>query len=212
MAKLLVSVRSGNEAVAASEGGAAVIDVKEPLNGPLGRAGYDVWREVRMATPPDILLSLALGELGDWTDSEIESVPADACSGFAFRKIGLAQSTADWAECLARFRSTFDSTQSEAASWVAVVYLDWRVASAPPPDSIVSEALGNANCRGVLFDTWHKKAERTAVDFTSWKPLFGRVRDSRRFIALAGSLDARAIEAISVLEPDIFAVRVRRVR
>ncbi|GIS63269.1 MAG: hypothetical protein CM1200mP2_54940 [Planctomycetaceae bacterium] len=36
---LLVSVRSGQEARAAIEGGCAVLDVKEPAHGPLGMAG-----------------------------------------------------------------------------------------------------------------------------------------------------------------------------
>ena len=42
-AKLLVSVRSAAEAAAALEGGAHVIDVKEPLNGALGNV--ELWRE-----------------------------------------------------------------------------------------------------------------------------------------------------------------------
>ena len=37
--QLLVSVRSPAEALAALEGGAALIDVKEPARGSLGRAG-----------------------------------------------------------------------------------------------------------------------------------------------------------------------------
>ena len=39
MAKLLVSVRSADEAEVALEGGADIIDVKEPLHGSLGWAG-----------------------------------------------------------------------------------------------------------------------------------------------------------------------------
>ena len=192
--------------MAASEAGAAIIDVKEPLNGSLGRAGYDVWSEVRNATRPDILLSLALGELADWTDSDIESVPTDACSGFAFRKIGLAQAPRNWAKRLEQFRHAFDARQSGTSGWVAVVYLDWRIANSPPPDFIVGEALGTENCHGVLFDTWQKKSERSVMD-SAWKPLLGRVQDSGRFIALAGSLDAEAIARLRSLEPDIFAVR-----
>jgi len=49
MAALLVSVRSAAEALAALAGGAAVIDVKEPSRGPLGRADGDVWRAVLAA-------------------------------------------------------------------------------------------------------------------------------------------------------------------
>ena len=44
--KLLVSVRSAAEALTALEGGAALIDVKEPAHGSLGRADLQVIGEV----------------------------------------------------------------------------------------------------------------------------------------------------------------------
>src|SRR5947209_8028398 len=43
---LLVSVRSAAEARAALDGGAALIDIKEPARGPLGRADDGVMAEV----------------------------------------------------------------------------------------------------------------------------------------------------------------------
>jgi (5-formylfuran-3-yl)methyl phosphate synthase len=57
----------------------------------------------------------------------------------------------------------------------------------------------------VLFDTWDKTSG-TRLD-AKWKPQVDRVRDTGRFVALAGSLDIEAIERLAVLEPDIFAVR-----
>ena len=68
MPALLVSVRSAAEALAARAGGAAVIDVKEPARGPLGRADVDVWREIFAAIPPVVPVSVALGELSEWRD------------------------------------------------------------------------------------------------------------------------------------------------
>ena len=41
----------------------------------------------------------------------------------------------------------------------------------------------------------------------TWKPMVDRVRDSGRFVALAGSLDVEAIGRLAPLAPDIFAVR-----
>src|SRR5258708_20746520 len=63
MIELLVSVRSAAEAEAALAGGAGLIDVKEPLRGPLGRADNAIVRSViapGARTPP---VSAALGEL-----------------------------------------------------------------------------------------------------------------------------------------------------
>jgi uncharacterized protein (UPF0264 family) len=57
---LLVSVRSADEARRAIVARAAIIDVKEPDRGSLGRAECSVWVEVRSALPPIIPLSVAL--------------------------------------------------------------------------------------------------------------------------------------------------------
>src|SRR5262245_33040885 len=103
MAGLLVSVRSADEARAALAGGAAVIDVKEPDRGPLGRADARVWRDVRRVVPPTISVSVALGELPDWAD---QSSPAPSSfDGIAYRKLGLAGSGLDWASRWARLRA-----------------------------------------------------------------------------------------------------------
>ena len=81
VAKLLVSVRSGVEALAALAGGADVIDVKEPSHGPLGRAEFALWREVRGRVPPTVPMSVALGELSEWSDADIVQVPHAAMVG-----------------------------------------------------------------------------------------------------------------------------------
>lgn len=85
--RLLVSVRSADEALAALCGGVDIIDVKEPFRGPLGMADDEVIRSVaeqvfnehpRIKLPfgaDDPLegrrpraFSIALGELTDWFD------------------------------------------------------------------------------------------------------------------------------------------------
>ena len=94
---------------------------------------------------------------------------------------------------------------SPAPVWVAVVYIDWQAARAPDPDAIIDAAGAIDECRGVLFDTWDK-SQRSGIDL-AWKPVIDRVRDSGRFVALAGSLDVEAIGRLAPLAPDIFAVR-----
>ena len=205
MAKLLVSVRSRDEALAALAGGADVIDVKEPLYGPLGRATPAVWREVREVVPPHIPLSVALGELGEWLDVDDENVAASTLAGVSYCKLGLSHAPPDW---FARWRALckrWSQIGSSPPGWIAVVYIDWQAARAPEPDSIIQAAGKFDECQGVLFDTWDKTGGMR-LDRT-WKPRVDRVRDTGRFVALAGSLDIDAIGRLAVLEPDIFAVR-----
>ena len=77
--RLLVSVRSPEEAAAAMAGGANIIDVKEPTRGSLGMAGVDVIEAIadqmesfqktqkrllpKDRSPDPIPLSVALGEV-----------------------------------------------------------------------------------------------------------------------------------------------------
>lgn len=205
MAKLLISVRSRDEASAALAGGADIIDVKEPVNGSLGRAPFAVWRQVRQVVPSSIPMSVALGELGDGFGAQSVDTPPGAWAGVSFRKIGLAGAPPDWIERWSSLRRHSRELDSSDPAWVAVVYMDWQFARAPDPDAIIRAAGEIDDCRGVLFDTWDK-SRCWGIDLT-WKPLVDRVRDAGRFVALAGSLDVEAIGRLAPLAPDIFAVR-----
>jgi uncharacterized protein (UPF0264 family) len=212
VAKLLVSVRSASEAQAALAGGAAIIDVKEPSRGPLGRAPCSAWRRVRKEVPASVLVSVALGELNEWWASEPVALPRGCWSGIDFRKLGLANAGPDWRDCWRSLRERLDVEETVrpgapcgCPDWVAVVYLDWGAARAPDPDDVIQAAAEIENCRGVLFDTWDKS--RLIGYDPSWARRIARVRKAGRFVALAGSLDVAAIRRLRPLEPDVFAVR-----
>src|SRR5690349_149197 len=132
MAGLLVSVRSAVEAAAAVDGGAAVIDVKEPSRGPLGRAAAKVWAEVRQAVPAEIPVSVALGELAD--GAEPTAPGRTALAGIAFRKLGLAGAGQDWIGRWAGVRAAWGG----GPAWVAVVYADAEAAASPPAEAILA--------------------------------------------------------------------------
>jgi len=112
--QLLVSVRSAAEAVIALEGGAALIDVKEPANGSLGRADTQVIRDVVGAVALRRPVSAALGE---WIDDAGLIPDAD----LRYVKWGLAgcRYSADWRSELARLLDSQRRPQS-----VLVAYAD----------------------------------------------------------------------------------------
>ena len=62
--QLLVSVRSAEEVGPALEGGADIIDAKEPDRGSLGPVvGCDARRDIRRVPPENQPVSVALGDL-----------------------------------------------------------------------------------------------------------------------------------------------------
>jgi (5-formylfuran-3-yl)methyl phosphate synthase len=205
LAKLLVSVRSPVEARAAVAGGAAIIDVKEPSRGALGRADFSVWRAVREAVPATLPVSVALGEISEWNGS----APVDRASipwrGIGFVKLGLAGAPPDWFQSWRASQAQISEPTAHAPAWVAVVYVDWERANAPHPDAILGKFLEVDECRVVLFDSWDKSCRTRIVE--DWNRRIVHVRKSGRLVALAGSLDEPEIRRLARLEPDYFAVR-----
>ncbi len=197
MPRLLVSVRSATEAMAAFAGGADLIDIKEPSRGPLGRADDAVIAAIVAAVAGRRPVSAALGEL-------TEQTPIPVVAGLSYLKVGLAnRQTADWRGQLRRL-----AARCGPALLVPVAYADWQRAHAPLPNEVLAVAveLGGAV---FLLDTWQKTG-RTLLDFCrspelSW--LCQSAAASGMAVALAGSLREPIIRQVLALGPDIIAVR-----
>ncbi|MHC5543825.1 (5-formylfuran-3-yl)methyl phosphate synthase, partial [Singulisphaera rosea] len=90
-------------------------------------------------------------------------------------------------------------------SWVAVAYADWQKAKAPTPRAVLDAALATEDCSAILVDTWDKAAP-SPLDL-SWADWISHARSGGLKVVLAGGLDADAIQRLSPLAPDLFAVR-----
>ncbi len=209
MARLLVSVRSADEAQAALDGGADIIDVKEPRRGPLGWADPAIWSEIRCVVPATIPMSVALGEAAEWSFDSAKFLSPKFWRGITFAKLGLAGLDPDWISRWMSLRAYFEKNFPEKCSWVAVIYADWELAKAPPPDQILNIALENPRFRGVLVDTWSKGVRPNVEIAPEWQDRGKRVKDSGRFLAWAGGLGISEIERFNAWNhaPDIIAVR-----
>jgi uncharacterized protein (UPF0264 family) len=194
--KLLVSVRSADEALAALAGGADLIDVKEPTRGPLGAADDAVIRDVIGAVGGRVPVSAALGEWADWHHREL---PA----GLDYAKWGLARRAAPATAVMTQIR-----TSSYARRPVLVAYADFGRAGSPDPGWLASQAV-RYEFPAFLIDTAVKDGTRL-LDWIAPAALAAlryRLADAGVPLALAGSLDEASIRALAALEPDWFAVR-----
>ena len=202
MTALLVSVRDAGEALAALDGGADWIDVKEPSRGALGRADLEVITKVVRTVAGRRPVSVALGELNDETISIIRQLP----KGLELVKVGLAGCAMhpDWRGTWADVATTLSTDVGLAA----VAYADWRRADAPSPREVLQtgRAIG---CRALLVDTFDKCGPNS---LDGWRDdglsdFVGDVRATGMLLALAGSLTLENVDRALELAPNLFAVR-----
>src|SRR5689334_20772542 len=131
-AQLLVSVRSAAEARLALMHGAALIDIKEPARGSLGRADDAVIATVVDEVAGRCPVSAALGELRDFR------VLPWGWEPLSFVKWGLSDCAGtNWQRVLIRHSERLGSRV------VTVAYADAERAQAPPVEEVVAFACGH---------------------------------------------------------------------
>jgi uncharacterized protein (UPF0264 family) len=199
---LLVSVRDVDEAEAALQGGATLIDVKEPAHGSLGKAELNTIASVVRRVAGRAPVSVAMGELIE----ESFDVPP----GVQFAKWGLAKCAGNlrWRDQLSRLRRLHPQSQI-----VTVGYADWQCAQSPPIDEVRDFACEQGGV--FLIDTCCKeptgfRAKPTLLDWVDepWiRDTIAKCRAANVRLALAGSLSAELIRQLAPLAPDWFAVR-----
>ncbi len=214
-AQLLVSVRSAEEAAAALAGGATIIDIKEPDRGSLGRCDPAAIGEIAALVRrhrPETLLSAALGEVRESTDSP--PLPAECAESLNLVKSGLSGlvpqngGTSNWQEVWHRCRTEHSRHTRSAAQWVAVSYADAARSGSPSPEDVLAEGR-RLGCPVLLIDTYVKD-ESTLLDWLSMADL-RRLRqathDGNMKLALAGRISISLLPQILAVDPDIVAVR-----
>lgn len=214
--RLLVSVRSPEEALAAVAGGCDILDIKEPNHGSLGMAAPEVSARIVKAVQtvaPQLPVSAALGEVIEWPSrsnenrtSGLPTVPA----GLTLLKIGCAglRTRPDWRNAWSELRRATTESLPMGPQWVAVAYADWEAADAPPVAEIVQAALSD-DCCGLLIDT-STKSKRWLLDWISLGELeiiADKVHSKGLFLALAGSLTAAHLPKLRSIAVDVLAIR-----
>jgi len=190
---LLVSVRNLAEARIAYGGGADIVDVKEPANGPLGAATHAVLREIADELRGKVSLSAALGE---WEPGLSPRMGEDVrAMGYERVKFGPSRlkSVEEW---------------WMMSGMVAVAYadpLDARVS----PESVLEWGIAHGSGT-FLIDTFDKSGGTSLgiLGIDRLRKLRQRAAAEEVRFALAGGVTARDIQRYAgVLRPDWFAVR-----
>jgi uncharacterized protein (UPF0264 family) len=208
--QLLVSVRSALEVLPALEGGADIIDAKEPGRGSLGPVTQGTLVAIARRVPGERGLSVALGDLSEAVQVRraMERVANVARAGETFVKLGFAgvRSPALMAFLLAE--AVKQTSAAPGVRVIAVAYADHHRAGSLPSDD-AARIAGETGAAGVLLDTFIKDGR----DLLFWlsppqlEDWVERVRSRRLVAGLAGSLRGDPFEAACAAQPDVVGVR-----
>jgi uncharacterized protein (UPF0264 family) len=208
--RLLVSVRSASEVVPALQGGADIIDAKEPANGSLGRVSPATLLAIARRVPNERGLSVALGDLTDRAQACTAIEHARSCvrTGETYVKLGFAGLKSPGLIGSLLAEAVRLSGGALGVHVVAVAYADHIRAGAFPPDDIV-EIASDAGATGVLLDTFVKDQGNLLSwlrppELDAW---VARLREKGLLAALAGSLRGHSFEVACAAQPDIIGIR-----
>jgi (5-formylfuran-3-yl)methyl phosphate synthase len=203
--QLLLSVRDEAEAIAATMGGAHIIDVKDPAAGALGRPAPGVVRAIRAAIPGVLPVSVALGD-GPFEPDEVSAAALKAADdGAAFVKVGLRDTPAPRAVVILRAVRT---ALPAAVRLVVAGFADSARAGSPRAEDIPALAA-TAGADGCLLDTAIKDGRGLChwLDDAALAAFVNACRGHRLRCALAGSLTVADLPRIALARPDIVGVR-----
>lgn len=192
--RLLVSVADAEEAEAAVEGGADIIDAKDPGAGPLGAVSLPALHDILRAVDGRRPVTAALGDAREEAAIR-ELASAFVAAGVWLVKIGFAgHSSTPRARSLLAACLDGAAHHSPARSRrpvVAVAYADAIDAGAPSVNAIVGLAVA-AGAHGVLVDTFSKDGPglRELMSSKALAAALEPARQSGLMTAIAGRLSA----------------------
>lgn len=207
--QLLISVVNEKEAQAAADGGADIVDVKNPHEGALGANFPHVIRKIRQCTPEILPVSAAIGDAPDKPGATaLAALGASVCN-VQYVKVGLyGTKTPNQAIFLLKQVCRAVREYNFGIKIIAAAYADAHIIGAFPAleSPFVSFEAGADGC---MLDTAVKNGN-TLFSYLGDDELQGFVRDCHKnglVCALAGSLKDADIPRLSKISPDIIGFR-----
>jgi (5-formylfuran-3-yl)methyl phosphate synthase len=200
--QLLVSVSNHIEARAALDGGADIIDAKDPHAGALGAVSLEAFAHIHRVAAPIAPVSAALGDA--WDASSIARAVRDFTeAGATFVKIGFAG-----IDDAARVQGLLAAArQGASARVVAVAYADRQHSDVPFMRLV--KAASTTGVMGILIDTCDKQGPglRRLVDASTLRAWVSTAREAGLFVAAAGKLTIDDLWWVRACGADIAGVR-----
>jgi uncharacterized protein (UPF0264 family) len=205
--KLMISAISAAEAQVALEGGAEIVDIKNPEEGSLGAQSPNVIREIRNLCHGKAETSAAIGDMPNLPGTAALAALGAAVCGVDYIKVGLwgPKNETEARVLLQRVRQ---SLEKYPVSVIAAGYADSMRAGTLDPRCLPRLAA-SAGMDGLLLDTAIKDG-RSLFDFLDAQRLRSMAEQAHAaglMFGLAGSLGAQDISPARDLGADIVGVR-----
>jgi uncharacterized protein (UPF0264 family) len=208
--QLLVSVRSADEVAPAIEGGADIIDAKEPARGALGRVSADTLLAILSRVPPECCISVALGDVSsaDEVDSALAGCSHIDHSSPIYLKVGFAGVTSPATIRRLIHHTVRGASRHPILQIIPVAYADARRARTVAPH-VLLELAAESRATGLLVDTYIKDGR----GLLSWFPpatlaqMIGAVHREGLVAAVAGALKPDDIYLLRGVGADVIGVR-----
>ena len=207
--KLLVSVKNAEEVVDAIEGGADIVDVKDPSAGSLGLPDLDIVKEViaLVRNWHGREVSMALGDV-DTVERNLKYIAfVGGVIGVDYIKVGLATDKYDIATEIAR-QVAHTLKSFSKTKLVLVGYADYLYVNTVEPLKVVEVAV-KVDADGVMIDTLRKNGLSTpdilSIDYL--KLFVEEAHKAGLFAAIAGGLRSSHIPLCMRLGFDVLGVR-----
>jgi uncharacterized protein (UPF0264 family) len=207
--QLLISVSNAWEARRAVDGGADLIDAKDPLTGPLGAVTLDTLRQICHAVSGRRVVTAALGDAAD-EEMIARTAFEYAATGVGFVKVGFAGLTdrSRVERLIAAAAAGVKAARPLSCGAVAVAYADTGGIMSVDRDTLV-DAAARAGAAGVLLDTAlkHGPGLRHLMSASALDAWVARAHEAGLMAALAGKLTAGDLAFVRDTGADIAGVR-----
>lgn len=206
---LLISPINHEEALESIEGGADIVDVKNPKEGSLGANFPWVIKDIREITPENMLVSATLGDVPYKPGTVSLAAMGALVSGADYIKVGL-YGPKDYEEGLEVMKNVVKTVKdvNPETTVVASGYADaQRVGAVSPWD--IPKIAKDSGADLAMLDTAVKDG-KTLFDFLDMDDLNKFVEKSHEYglkVALAGSVKKDQLKPLNDIGCDVVGVR-----
>ncbi len=206
---LLISPINTQEAREAIDGGADIVDVKNPKEGSLGANFPWVIKEIREMTPKDLQVSATLGDVPYKPGTVSLAAAGAVVSGADYIKVGL-YGTKNYSEALEVMENVVKTVHefNEGAIVVASGYADaHRVGAVDPMD--IPRVAADSGADLAMVDTAVKDG-KTLFDFMNEETISQFTDEIHEYglkSALAGSVKEEQLPLLAELGCDVVGIR-----